>query len=80
MILAYLGAQVEDEGLVCDLLWSDPEDVKGWEESHRGVSYVFGPDVLEAFLRHHDLELMVQGNRVIEAGYEYFAEGKRLGA
>ena len=57
--------EVPDEGLICDLLCSEPEDVKG-----------FG-DVLEAFLKSHDLDLMVQGNHVVAAGYEYFAEGKR---
>lgn len=30
-------------GLLCDLLWSDPEaDFTGWAESERGVSFVFG--------------------------------------
>ena len=34
-------------GLLCDLLWSDPEiDFEGWTESERGVSYVFGSDVV----------------------------------
>ena len=34
---------VPDQGLLCDLLWSDPEiDMTGWAENDRGVSYVFG--------------------------------------
>ena len=33
---------IPDTGLLCDLLWSDPEDVQNWEESERGVSFVFG--------------------------------------
>ena len=33
---------VPDTGLLCDLLWSDPDkEVAGWAESERGVSYVF---------------------------------------
>merc|ERR1712106_549591 len=33
---------VPDSGLLCDLLWSDPElDVTGWAENDRGVSYTF---------------------------------------
>ena len=35
-----------DSGILCDLLWSDPEaDMKGWAENDRGVSYTFGEDV-----------------------------------
>lgn len=33
---------VPDTGLLCDLLWSDPDkDVQGWADNERGVSYVF---------------------------------------
>ena len=28
---------------MCDILWSDPDDdVEGWDENERGVSYVLG--------------------------------------
>ncbi len=34
---------VPDTGLLCDLLWADPDSgVKMWGESERGVSYIFG--------------------------------------
>jgi len=33
-------------------MWSDPEyDIKSWEDSERGVSYVFGADVVKDFLK-----------------------------
>ena len=33
---------VPDTGLLCDLLWSDPDkDVQGWGENDRGVSAVW---------------------------------------
>ncbi|CAE8598850.1 unnamed protein product, partial [Polarella glacialis] len=36
---------VPDTGLLCDLLWSDPEkEISGWGENDRGVSFTFGPD------------------------------------
>nr|CAB3469756.1 unnamed protein product [Digitaria exilis] len=36
---------VPDHGLLCDLLWSDPDkEIEGWGENDRGVSYTFGPD------------------------------------
>jgi serine/threonine-protein phosphatase PP1 catalytic subunit len=51
---------VPDTGLLCDLLWSDPEQrITGWGENDRGVSYTFGPDVVTKFLARHDLDLIV---------------------
>ena len=65
---------VPDEGLLCDLLWSDPEpDLRGWADSDRGVSYVFGADVITKFLRTHDLDLMARAHQVVEDGYEFCA-------
>lgn len=67
---------VPDSGLVCDLLWADPEkEIMGWEESDRGVSYIFGPDAVTSFLNKFDLDLVVRAHQVVEDGYEFF--GKR---
>ena len=66
---------VPDTGLLCDLLWSDPEkDMSGWEENDRGVSFVFGSDVVSTFLKKHDLDLICRAHQVVEDGYEFFAK------
>jgi len=71
-------SDVPDVGLMCDLLWSDPDtSVSGWGENDRGVSFVFGADVVTEFLEHHDLDLVVRAHQVVEDGYEFFA-GRRL--
>jgi len=50
---------VPDQGLLCDLLWSDPEkENTGWGENDRGVSYTFGPEIVAKFLYKHDLDLI----------------------
>lgn len=70
-------ADVPDQGLVCDLLWSDPDkDVSGWGENDRGVSYTFGPDKVAEFLKAHDLDLICRAHQVVEDGYEFFAKRK----
>lgn len=52
-------------GLLCDLLWSDPDkDVQGWGENDRGVSYTFGPDIVSKFLAKHDLDLICRAHQV----------------
>ena len=66
---------VPDQGLLCDLLWSDPSpDVQGWGENERGVSYTFGSDVVQAFLKKHGLDLICRAHQVVEDGYEFFAK------
>ncbi len=57
---------VPDTGLLCDLLWADPDkEVKGWGENDRGVSYTFGPDSVLDFLAKHDLDLICRAHQVV---------------
>ncbi|CRG95663.1 serine/threonine protein phosphatase PP1, putative [Plasmodium gallinaceum] len=66
---------VPDNGLLCDLLWSDPEkEINGWGENDRGVSFTFGQDVVHNFLRKHELDLICRAHQVVEDGYEFFAK------
>jgi len=61
---------VPDTGLLCDLLWSDPDkDLQGWGENERGVSYIFGPEIVSVFLKKHDLDLVCRAHQVVEDGY-----------
>jgi len=65
---------VPDEGLLCDLLWADPDPtISGWGRNARGVSYTFGHDVVEEFLETHDLDLICRAHQVVEDGYEFQA-------
>ncbi|AQK80540.1 putative serine/threonine protein phosphatase superfamily protein [Zea mays] len=65
---------VPDVGLLCDLLWSDPDkEIVGWGENDRGVSYTFGADIVAEFLQKHDLDLICRAHQVVEDGYEFFA-------
>jgi len=38
---------VPDGGIVCDLLWADPENIHGWGANERGVSFIFGEDIVK---------------------------------
>lgn len=69
--------EVPDHGLICDLLWSDPdEDITGWGENDRGVSYTFGADIVRQFLDRQGLSLIVRAHQVVEDGYQFFAKRK----
>ena len=67
---------VPDNGLLCDILWSDPEYelASGWGLNDRGVSYIFAEDVVHAFLEEQDLDLVCRAHQVVEDGYEFFAD------
>mmetsp|Transcript_21874 Transcript_21874/g.67115 ORF Transcript_21874/g.67115 Transcript_21874/m.67115 type:complete len:344 (-) Transcript_21874:155-1186(-) len=66
--------EVPDSGLLCDLLWADPErEQQGWDENDRGVSFTFGENVVAFFLRKYDLDLVCRAHQVVEDGYEFFA-------
>jgi serine/threonine-protein phosphatase PP1 catalytic subunit len=73
---------IPDMGLLCDILWSDPEinndTIRGeWGENSRGVSYTFGESTLDTFLKNNDLDLICRGHQVVEDGYEFFG-GRKL--
>lgn len=68
-------SDVPDSGLICDLLWADPsEQTVGWGQNDRGVSWTFGADIVERFVRQHDLDMICRAHQVIEEGYQFFSQ------
>jgi len=66
---------VPDTGLLCDLLWSDPDkDVNEWGENDRGVSFTFGEDIVNKFCQRNDIDLICRAHQVVEDGYEFFCK------
>lgn len=69
--------EVPDQGLLCDLLWSDPDsNVTDWGENDRGVSFTFGAETVSKFLHTFKLDLVCRAHQVVEEGYEFFANRK----
>jgi len=70
---------IPDEGILCDLLWSDPDaETVGWGANDRGVSYVFGADIVKEFCERNQLDLIVRAHEVVEDAYQFFANQKLL--
>ncbi|XKL64322.1 hypothetical protein PGB90_004408 [Kerria lacca] len=66
---------VPDQGLLCDLLWSDPDkEITRWGENDRGVSYTFGTEIVHKFLQKNDFDLICRAHQVVEDGYEFFSK------
>ena len=67
--------EVPDEGLLCDLLWSDPEsNCKDWAKNTRGISVLFNEEIVEKTLDNLDIDLICRAHQVVEEGYEFFAD------
>jgi serine/threonine-protein phosphatase PP1 catalytic subunit len=67
---------IPDTGLLCDLLWSDPDKQIGWGSNDRGVSCTFGPDIVSDFVEKLDIDLICRAHQVVEDGYMFFAYRK----
>lgn len=68
--------QPPEEGLMCELLWSDPQTSYGRAPSKRGVGVQFGPDVTKEFLATNNLDYIVRSHEVKNEGYEIAHDGK----
>lgn len=62
--------EVPHEGAMCDIMWSDPEDIKGWNMSPRGAGYYFGANVVDEFLRRNNLSYIIRAHQLIMEGYK----------
>ena len=63
--------EVPHEGPMCDLLWSDPEDIKGWGLSPRGAGYLFGDDACKSFNEKNALKLICRAHQLVMEGYKW---------
>ncbi len=50
------------DGAMCDLMWSDPEEIEGWGLSPRGAGYLFGRDVVDQFNRINNISLITRAH------------------
>ena len=57
--------EVPHEGSMCDLLWSDPEEIDGWGLSPRGAGYLFGEEVTKKFNRANGLTLIARAHQLV---------------
>ena len=67
-----------DDGLMSEVLWSDPQPQPGRAPSKRGVGLSFGPDVTANFLKRNDLKLVVRSHEFKDEGYEVEAGGQLI--
>jgi serine/threonine-protein phosphatase 4 catalytic subunit len=63
--------EVPHDGAMCDLLWSDPEDIEGWGLSPRGAGFLFGGNIVKSFNHTNGLDLIARAHQLVMEGYKY---------
>ncbi|PWN95888.1 putative serine/threonine protein phosphatase 4 catalytic subunit [Tilletiopsis washingtonensis] len=66
--------EVPHDGAMCDLLWSDPDEIQGWGMSPRGAGYLFGADVALQFAHANGLDLIARAHQLVLEGYKLMFE------
>ncbi len=61
--------EVPHDGAMCDLMWSDPEEIDGWGLSPRGAGYLFGGDIVNMFNERNDLDLIARAHQLVMEGH-----------
>jgi len=70
MIDRHARRQPASEGLVNEMLWTDPQPNPGRGPSKRGVGLQFGPDITKAFCDANGLDAVIRSHEVRMNGYE----------
>ncbi|KAF1990903.1 serine/threonine specific protein phosphatase [Aulographum hederae CBS 113979] len=68
--------EVPHEGAMCDLLWSDPDEIDGWGLSPRGAGFLFGADIVKLFNHQNNLAMIARAHQLVMEGFkEHFGSG-----
>ncbi|RAH77359.1 serine/threonine protein phosphatase Ppt1 [Aspergillus japonicus CBS 114.51] len=68
--------QPGQQGLMMEMLWTDPQTQPGRGPSKRGVGLQFGPDVTKRFCEKNGLEAIIRSHEVRMEGYEVEHDGR----
>ena len=71
--------EIPDEGLLCDLLWSDPNNDlldEDFGNNERNISITFSKNYVKNFVEKNNLDLICRAHQVVEEGFEFFADMK----
>ncbi|KAL9062259.1 MAG: hypothetical protein Q9157_009081, partial [Trypethelium eluteriae] len=68
--------EVPHEGAMCDLLWSDPDEIDGWGLSPRGAGFLFGSDIVKCFNHKNGLSMVARAHQLVMEGFKEMFEAE----
>lgn len=63
--------EVPHVGMMCDLLWSDPDAKSGWGNSPRGAGFMFGPDITAKFNENNGIKMICRAHQLAMEGFSW---------
>ncbi|WWD16915.1 hypothetical protein CI109_101347 [Kwoniella shandongensis] len=69
------GRQPGQEGIMCEMLWTDPQEPVGRGPSKRGVGLGFGPDVTRRWCELNKVTAVIRSHEVRADGYAIEHDG-----
>lgn len=75
------GDTIPDDGLLCDLTWSDPKkhsNPNNWIKNDRGVSYFFNENALDDFMNATGIQMVCRAHQSIKTGFQFFNKQKLI--
>jgi serine/threonine-protein phosphatase 6 catalytic subunit len=70
--------EIPQSGVMCDLMWSDPETIKTWAMSPRGAGWLYGSKVVTEFNHINDLDLIARAHQLVMDGFKFWFKDENL--
>lgn len=67
--------EIPSNGPLCDLMWSDPEDIETWKQNSRGAGWLFGAKVVQEFMKNNSVSLIIRAHQLVKEGYKKHFDG-----
>jgi len=68
--------EVPHDGPMCDLMWSDPDEIQGWGISPRGAGFLFGADIVDQFSQLNNVSLVARAHQLVMEGFKHMFNNK----
>lgn len=63
--------EIQSNGAISDLCWSDPDDIPGWGINQRGAGYLFGTSPTKEFIHNNNLKMIARAHQLAMDGYQW---------